>query len=64
MSPLMQLIIEEIPSLVGLLKNAFAGKHPNLPQPTSAEVLAEFEATYQDSYARGELLKAALAAEV
>lgn len=64
MNPIIQLIIEETPSLIALIREKLRKKDPNAPTPTSEEVIAAFEQAYADSYARDEMLKAALQAEI
>lgn len=62
MSPLVQLIIQEAPSIIALIRSKHASTGD--PMPTSEEVLAALEVAFTDSFAKDQMLKAALQAEI
>ena len=53
---LLNVAIEEAPAIISLIKSAFAKKHPDEPEPTSAEVIAAWEGLYTETIARDEAL--------
>ena len=63
MTPLEQLIIAEIPSLVDYIKVLFTKQNPNLPPPTSDEITAAYQAGFTSSVAKDDAWLAAQAAQ-
>ncbi len=59
MSPLAQLLIEEAPSFIAFTKEMFVKKNPDLPVPTSEEIIAIYEAGYLASIAKDDAIIAA-----
>ena len=59
MSPLAQLLITEAPSIIAFTKELFARKNPDLPVPTSEDVIAAYEAGYLASVAKDDAIVAA-----
>lgn len=55
---LVQIGVENAPLLISLVKSMFAAKHPDVPQPTSAEVLAIFDQAYFASLAKDDAILA------
>ena len=49
---LLGLAIEELPSVIALLKDRFVKANPTLPAPTSEQVIAAFNAAYYSSLAK------------
>jgi hypothetical protein len=49
---LMQLAVEEMPNVIAGLKALFGSRHPTLPVPTSEEVIAAYNSSYQASLAK------------
>ena len=62
MSPIVQLILHEIPTIIQAIKDRRAAADPGAPPLTSAEVLAAFEDAFTSSIAKDEMIKAAIAA--
>lgn len=59
MNPLVLLLIQEAPALIEAAKGLFATVNPDVPEPTSEEVLAAFEALFHDSIAIDDFILAA-----
>lgn len=57
MNPLIDVIIEEAPALIKLIRDQFAQRHPDKPEPTASEITAAFETTFQDSIAKDRLIR-------
>lgn len=51
---LIQVAIEEAPTVIAFLKTAFGKKHPTAPLPTDAQVMAGLEQAFQSSRAKDE----------
>lgn len=64
MNPIVQLIIQEAPGIIALIRAKHAAANPDAPIPTSEEVIAAMEATFASSLAKDQLLKAVLRAEL
>lgn len=64
MNQLIQLIISQIPSIVGAVRDAHAASNPSAPALTSEEIIAAMEEAFSSSLTRDEMLKAALKAEI
>jgi hypothetical protein len=64
MTPLVQLLIQESPMLVGLIQSAFKKANPGAPVPTSEEVIAGYEQLFQDDILKDHLREAVLQAEI
>jgi hypothetical protein len=64
MTPLLQLLISEIPDIVTLVKAKHAAQHPDAPPLTSADIIAGFDQAFSDSIAKDEMLRKALQAEI
>lgn len=60
MSPLVQLIVQELPSLVSAIQQRSAANDPTAPVPTPEQIMAELETAFGDSVAKDEMIKAAL----
>lgn len=54
---LKQLLIEQAPTIIGFTKDLFAKHNPGVPEPTSEEVIAAYEAGYLSSIAKDEAIK-------
>lgn len=52
MTPLEQIIIQELPTGIALIKEAFVKKNPDAPVPTSEEVIAAYESGFISSVAK------------
>jgi hypothetical protein len=63
-NPIIQLIIAQLPAIAALIREAKAKSDPSAPPVGNEEVLAGFEELFGESYARDEVLKAALRAEL
>lgn len=64
MSPLIQLIISQIPVIVATIKEARAANDPLAPVLTSEEIIMAFDQLFADSVAKDQLLMVALQAEI
>lgn len=64
MNPIVQLIIAEVPSIVALIKERRQKDDPNAPPLTGDQILRGFEEAFADSFAKDEMLKAVLKAEI
>jgi hypothetical protein len=49
---LVNVAIQELPSLIAFFKEAFAQEHPEQPEPTEAEIVAAFQQACASSLAR------------
>jgi len=56
---LIAIAIQELPSLIGLLREAFVKHAPTEPVPTDEQVLAAFEQAFQSSRAKDQAWLAA-----
>ena len=63
MNPLVQLLIQQAPSLIGFIRELRQKNDPAAPQPTEQDIIAAFEALFVSSLARDEFLIKALKAE-
>jgi len=52
MTPLIQLALTEMPTIIAGFRALFAQHHPDEPQPTDAEVIAAFHRAFDDSLAK------------
>lgn len=52
------LLVEEAPAVIALVQGLFHRKHPELPLPTSEEVITAYEAGYLSSWLKDEQIKA------
>lgn len=59
MTPIEQLVISEAPAIIAFAQGLFKAKNPDLPVPTSAEVIAAYETVFVSSVAKDEAIKAA-----
>lgn len=64
MTPIVQLIISQIPSIVAAIKARHAADHPDAPPLTSETVIAGFDRLFASDIAKDELLRVALQAEI
>ena len=53
-----QLLISELPAVAGFVRGLWRDAHPDIPEPTDAEVLAAFESAYAASRAKDDVLLA------
>ena len=51
---LIAVIIQQLPTVIGGIRELFHKSSPNAPQLTDAEIIAAFEQAYQASLARDE----------
>lgn len=52
MSPLVQLAIQEAPSVIDWLKSAFKRDNPGSVEPTDEEVIAAYKVAFESSLAK------------
>ena len=62
MNPIVQLIIQQAPSIIALLQQRHAANNPEAPPLTAGEITAGFEQAFSDSIAKDELIRAMLQA--
>jgi len=58
-NPLIQLAIAELPTVIAAFKELFKKNNPDLPEPTSDEVIATFNQVYILSLAKDDAWDAA-----
>ena len=46
MNPLVLLALQELPAIIGRLRELFHRDHPGDPQPTDVEVIAAYQSAY------------------
>lgn len=51
LTPLEQVMIDELPSIIGFAKSVFKAKNPDAPEPTSEQVIAAFNTAGASSLA-------------
>jgi len=54
MNPLALVAIQEVPSVIALLKAAFKQQNPDAPQPTDADVIAAYNQAFAASILKDE----------
>jgi len=59
MPPLIALAIQELPGIIGFLKEAFRDRHPDEPEPTNEDVLAAYKTAFESSIAKDDAWLAA-----
>jgi hypothetical protein len=59
MSPILELVIEEVPTLINFLKARYATTHPGEPPLTSEQVMAAFEDAFTSTIHKDEMIRAA-----
>ena len=64
MNPIVQLILEETPALIGWIQAAHAKKNPDAPPLTADQIFAAFDQAFNDSITKDKMLEAALQAEL
>lgn len=64
MSPLVQLILGQIPGIVQMVKEAHRQADPTAPAITSEQVITAFNELVGNTLAKDEMLRVALQAEI
>lgn len=64
MSPLVQLLIMQMPAIIDGIKSVHKTQNPDAPDLTSQQVVDAFDQLFADSFAKDEMLRAALQAEI
>jgi len=59
MNPLIALALEQTPNLILALKAAFVKRHPDLPEPTSEEIIAAYNSAFVSTVAKDDAFLAA-----
>lgn len=62
MNPILQLILQAAPSIIGLIQQQHAAANPREPALTPEEISAAFEEAFSSTILKDELIKAAYAA--
>lgn len=54
-SPLVMLIVQELPGFIKMFKELFEKENPDEPVPSEEEIFAAFETAFQSSLAKDDL---------
>ena len=64
MTPLIQLLIQESPALIGFIQQLSKQADPTAPAPTSEDIIHAFDQLFANTLARDLMLETALKAEL
>ena len=64
MTPLIQLLIQESPALIGFVQSLSKASNPDDPVPTSEDVIRAFDTLFANTLAKDKMLRIALEAEL